>query len=230
MRKFLNYYMREFSVGRTAARILVAGAVFSFAACSGGAASDSDSRSGSDTSDVPGQNRFTANDSVPLTIVAEVEPRTDSALAPAAPIPIRHTRDTDKDFLHHMLDHYEAVLVLVHADMMKPEGHGMHGKSGDPVERDGALDAEKTQMLQLLNKIYGEAYSPQPVPAAEASAEKGNKVIHASLETHFRSGVSLVDRSVSGLRNPEVRTLAKRMRATQLALLKATPGDVAPKL
>lgn len=229
MRKFLNYYMREFSVARAAARILVAGAIISFAACSGGPASDSNSRSGSDTSDVPGQNRFTANASMAPTVVAEVEPRTDSALAPAAPIPIRHTSDTDKDFLHHMLDHYEAVLVLVHADMMKPEEHGMHGKSGDPVERDGALDAEKTQMLQLLNKLYGEVYSPRPVPAAEAAAEQGHKVIPASLATHFRSGVSLVDRSVSGLRNPAVRTLAKRMRATQLALLKTTPGEMAPQ-
>ncbi len=225
----MNFYLLESSVVWTAARILLAGAVMAFTGCSGGPVADSSGRSGSVANDVPGQNRLTANDSSARPVVQQAEPRNDFTAAPAASIPIRHTSDTDKDFLHHMLDHYEAVLVLVHADMMKPEGHGMHGKNGDPVERDAALDAEKTQMLQLLNKLYGEAYSPRPVPAAETAAEKGNKVIHASLATHFRSGVSLVDRSASRLRNPEVRTLAKRMRATQLALLKATPDELSPQ-
>ncbi len=221
----LRSCVREFPVAWTAARILVVGAVIAFTGCSGAPLADSSGRSGSVARDVPGQNRFTANDSSARPAVQQTEPSNDLAAVPAAPIPIRHTSDTDKDFLHHMVDHYEAVLVLVHADMMKPEGHAMHGKRGDPVERDGALDAEKTQMLQLLNKLYGEAYSPRPVQVAE----KGNKVIHASLATHFRSGVSLVDRSVSGLRNPRVRALAKQMRATQLALLKATPGEGAPQ-
>jgi hypothetical protein len=229
MRKQLNCYVREFSEVWTAARILVAGALIAFTGCSGAPVADSSGRSGSVASDVSGQNRFTANDSSARPAVQQTEPSNDSSAVPAAPIPIRHTSDTDKDFLHHMLDHYEAVLVLVHADMMKPEGHGMHDKSGDPVESDAALDAEKTQMLRLLKKLYGEDYSPRPVSAAKAAVEKGNKVIHASLATHFRSGVSLVDRSVSGLRNSQVRALAKQMRVTQLALLKTTPREMAPQ-
>ena len=227
MQKYLSDYVRDICVVRRAARNIVTFAVLVFTGCSGAAGSPASDNAGSVANDASSEN-FAVNNQAVHSVVRKPESDKDTATTPA-PLPAaRHTSDADKDFLQHMLDHYEAVLVLVHADMMKPEGHAMHGIDGDPVERDGALDAEKSKMLQLLSKLYGEEYSPRPVAAAAAEAERGKAALHASLGTHFRAGVALVDRSAGGLRRPEVRALARQMRATQLALLKTTPSGIAP--
>lgn len=144
------------------------------------------------------------------------------AVIPPSPVkPGPHLGDPDRDFLHHMLDHYEAVLLIVHDDMMKPEGHAMHGGGADPLEHDAALDAEKQQMLMLLNKMYGEQYSPRPVAAKPVTFAPGKAKPDPPLATHFRAGVALVDRSLSALERQEVRGVAMKTRATQLARLKA---------
>ncbi len=181
------------------------------AGCSAGGSS-SDAHSG-DTVAAAG-NRIAsdsfANAAAPGAVIAA---------SPVKPGP--HLGDPDRDFLHHMLDHYEAVLLIVHDDMMKPEGHAIHGSGADPLEHDAALDAEKQQMLMLLNKMYGEQYSPRPVSAKPVASAAGKAKPDPPLATHFRAGVALVDRSLSALERREVRGLAIKMRATQLARLKA---------
>ncbi|MEO5588244.1 MAG: hypothetical protein ABIS03_01570, partial [Gemmatimonadaceae bacterium] len=90
-----------------------------------------------------------------------------------------------------------------------------------PLEHDAALDAEKQQMLMLLNKMYGEQYSPRPVAAKPVASASGKAKPDPPLAKQFRAGVALVDRSLSTLERQEVRGLAIKMRATQLARLKA---------
>ncbi len=150
---------------------------------------------------------------------AEAQGAAPGSVVPTAAVKAGpHLDDADRDFLHHMLDHYEAVLLIVHADMMKTEGHAMHGSGADPVEHDAALDAEKQQMLTLLKRLYGERYSPRPVAA---KAEVGKPLLQQPLAAHFRAGIALVDRSLPALERPQVRALAIKVRETQRARLKA---------
>ncbi len=191
------------------------------AGCSVGAGSGGSGSADSGTATVTVTHASTAATDSPAGAVMEAPGiGRSSGMSTASMAAVAHTNDADRDFLHHMLDHYEAVLRIVHDDMMKTEGHDMHGSGADPVEHDAALDAEKQQMLMLLKTLYGEQYSPQPV-AAKAAAVTGKIRLQESLATHFRAGIALVDRSLRGIERRDVRALAIKVRATQRARLKA---------
>lgn len=188
-------------------------AVLGLSGCSSGSESAGESRQ---TAAVTGDSRARLAESR-----AAPESPGDSAVSSISYPPLSPPRGADQDFLRHMLDHYEAVLAIVHADMMKPEGHGAHGSGSDPLEHDAALDSEKQAMLKLLSTLYSEQYSPRPVAATAAPGLADE----TPLVTHFRAGIALVERSLSGLKRPEVRALAIQARNTQIARLRSiVPG------
>ncbi len=138
-----------------------------------------------------------------------------------------------------MLDHHVTVIVAVHALMMAPSGHAAHGTNADPAGWDGTLDTEKHEMAALLKLRYSEDYSPRatrslgpanpassgdmagmPMPATPG-AEEGeaeHMANQARLAADLREGAALVDHYASRLKQPAVRDLARRIRASQLAL------------
>lgn len=197
---------------RFSGEAMVASALLALAGCSGGADSGNTAARGA-----PGETTAVAGTSVAGTPGA-VETAASVSTSAASSPPVSPSVDADQDFLRHMLDHYEAVLLIVHADMMKPEGHDAHGGGNDPGEHDVVLDAEKQKMLELLHTSYGERYSPRPIAAKKAVADADGE---ATLAAHFRSGVALVERSAPALKRREVRAVAVQVRATQLARLKA---------
>jgi hypothetical protein len=148
-------------------------------------------------------------------------------------------RDVQQEFLRRMLDHHETVIIAVHELMMAPAGHAAHGTKADPAGWDGALDAEKQELAAMLKLHYGEDYSPRATrsvgsanPAssgdmagmpksASPGAEDGeaeHMASQARLAADLREGAALVDHYASKLRQPAVRELARRIRASQLAL------------
>lgn len=154
---------------------------------------------------------------------------------PPAPLPPPPpARDADQAFLRQMLDHHETTIALAHTQMMSPAGHAVHGVAGDPVALDSRLDAEKQEMLALLSRFYGESYSPRTdtLAAANAHAEAsvptggaamppagGSKTMPMmDVGASLRRGATLVDQHLPRLKRAEVRALAGRMRASQLAL------------
>lgn len=163
-------------------------------------------------------------------------PGTNLPVAARLPAP-PPARDADQEFLRHMLDHNETVLAIVHAQMMEPAGHAEHGKAVDPAAWDSKIDVDKREMLALLKKHYNEDYSPRVIPSSstvgsassavgmtmppagagrkdEADAMAGQVEVAA----HLRDGVEMADRFAPKLTRPEVRALARRIRASQLQL------------
>lgn len=124
------------------------------------------------------------------------------------PAPETPARDADQVFLRRMLDHHETVVAYAHAAMMSEAGHGEHGGSVDPAEFDAVLDRDKFGMLALLDSIYGEKYSPHP-----------QDTTGLDFAARLRAGVTLVEDNLPRLRRREVRTIARRIRATHLQLL-----------
>lgn len=145
-------------------------------------------------------------------------------------------RDADQRFLRRMLDHHEAIITVVHEAMMEPAGHAAHGSVADPAATDSYLDAEKQEMLRLLESLYDEQYSPRPTPgltrsgtdasahaddrAADSAMAGGEDSEQSELAAAYRAGVALIDQTEHQLRRPEVRALAARLRQTQTARLR----------
>lgn len=149
----------------------------------------------------------------------------ESAAPPSAQArpPLPHARDRDQTFLREMLDHHETVIALAHDQMMAPAGHEQHGVASDPGSLDSSLDAEKLEMLALLDSLYQEKYSPRAaVPAKVGSAAAGTAAeeYRARLAAQFRAGVALVDRFRPVLRRPRIRAAADRIRESQLSQLR----------
>lgn len=141
--------------------------------------------------------------------------------APTPATPLRRARDRDQAFLREMLDHHEAALALAHAQMMAPAGHSAHGTSSDPGDVDADLDAEKREMLALLQSLYAEAYSPRAAAADTATSTGADHMRYQTeLAAQFRAGVALVDRYEPELRRPGIRALARRLRTSQLSALR----------
>lgn len=149
--------------------------------------------------------------------------RSDSAAAAAGDGRVLPpARDADHLFLRRMLDHHEAVITRVHDQMMEPAGHAAHGTAADPNAMDSYLDAEKLEMLALLDTLYGEKYSPLTparAPRPREDAAPTEPTATEELAPAFRSGIALIDAFRHHLRRPAVRALADRLRATQLARL-----------
>lgn len=154
-----------------------------------------------------------------------------------------------------MLDHHETVLAAVHAEMVEPAKHAEHGTKADPAEWDGRLDVEKREMLALLKEHYGEDYSPwatppvpAPVPAppgsdsshgmagmsmpagSAAGTMQGEHMAEESpVAGQLRDGAALADRFAPKLTRPAVRSMARRIRASQLELArKVSPQPATP--
>lgn len=168
--------------------------------------------------------------STPTDSVAAARPR-----PPRPPLP--PARDADQDFLRHMLDHHETVIALAHGGMMEPAGHQAHGQQADPAAFDSRLDAERQEMLALLERFYGETYSPRAdldsgtamagAEHAPASAADGGMDMSANAAAPYRAGAALVDRYLSRLTRREVRAIARRLRTSQLELARqvASPSE-----
>ncbi len=158
-------------------------------------------------------------------------------------VPVATSRDADQAFLHRMLDHHEATVAIAHDAMMSTGGHTEHGRKADPAEFDASLDAEKREMLALLDTLYHEQYSPvdrrsrtqvltarspesttrttgaantAPGETAEMATMMASR---QALAHQFQDGIALVDQSARQLRRPSVRALAARIRASELVLL-----------
>lgn len=167
------------------------------------------------------------------TTASRAESARGATATPTPRPPLDPARDADQDFLRHMLDHHETVLALTHAQMMDPAGHAAHGGASDPTAMDAKLDAEKMEMLALLSRVYGEDYSPRaseapgPVASAPASGtspsaaeqDHGDELARA-LATQLRAGAALAERYSPRLTRPAVRDLARRLRASQLELVR----------
>lgn len=194
-----------------------------------------------------GGDRVPARDTVVATALPSA---TDSGGASAAGAdaaatarpPLPPARDADHEFLRHMLDHHETVIAVAHAQMMEPAGHAAHGGAGpDPTAFDSQLDAEKLEMLTLLSRLYGETFSPRADPAVGTPAAgkdhdgapnstkaAGPEGPNAELTSQLRAGVALIDRFLPRLARPEVRDIARRVRAGQLELARQLPSPATP--
>lgn len=162
--------------------------------------------------------------------------RTDTVVPPPAPplTPPPPARDADQAFLRHMLDHHETTLALVHEQMSAPAGHAEHGGASDPTEFDVVLDAEKLEMLRLLESLYDEKYSPRvlahralardgaPIPHREGEAPTAHatEAPATDLPALLRAGAKAAQEAEPRLSRDPVRALARRIGASQLALVR----------
>ncbi len=200
------------------------------AACSG----NSSDSSGAAVTIGPGRATQTASregdaDRI-ATVSASVSGVNEPPEPPHAP-PLPPPRDADHRFLRRMLNHHEAILAIVHEQMMSPKGHEEHGSAVDPVAFDSQLDAEKNEMIGLLSRLYGESYSarlPHDLPKASSLPAEA---LQQRLIAAFKAGAAMVDSAGPTLGRTEIRRLAARIRSTELQRLRKVEAALAaPKM
>ena len=162
------------------------------------------------------------------SLVSEVSSPPATARA-ETPLPIPRElapRSADQHLLRDMVDNHEAMILLAHAAMQQRHDHKM---DEDPaLTEDVNQDAAKTQMITLLRSGYTDPHEPRPSPADRAAVDSILTLKGDAYDDAFRNfmlqrdrlGITMIDRALPNLRNPKVRMLAERMRATHVRALK----------
>lgn len=125
--------------------------------------------------------------------------------------------DPDQHFLRDLADHNEAMVHLAHSAMqMKQTPPGAADFSG---AADVAEDARKSEIVALLRRRFGDNWTPTAPPELREQVNAlmkldGNNYVAALTDftrRHHQAAIDMIDHAK--LRRPEVKSLAKRMRA-----------------
>ncbi len=125
----------------------------------------------------------------------------------------------DHALLRDLADHHEGMVLLAHRAMEQRHQHA--GGTDRAGEADVLRDASKTEILQLLRSLYRDTREPKPTAADKAAVdsimglmgEPYEKALRDFTMRHHRATVKLIDRAMSQLRVPKVKSLARRLRS-----------------
>ena len=185
-----------------------------------------------------------------MRMTAAAQPSSDStaqAHAESVPTPppvpaVPRARDADQQFLRRLADHYEDLRRLAHARMESDHAHTMQAAAGDPGDLDAAADNEQREVLGLLARLYAESYSPRgeritglsqgASPVADTTGGRSSattpdaarRALTDSTLVALRRGVAMVDSGLPSVHRREVRDLAVRLRAAQVAHTRELDG------
>lgn len=128
--------------------------------------------------------------------------------------------DPDHHFVRDLADHNEAMVLLAHSAMQMKHAHA--GGTDAAGAMDVVEDARKRELVALLKTRFKDTREPVPPPALKQQVddlmkldgEENEKAVKRFSQAHHQTAIDMIDRAK--LRRPEIRSLAKRIRAQYL--------------
>jgi len=144
-----------------------------------------------------------------VLIVVSVAAAPASAQAPTSATP-------DQQFLQEMADNCHGVALLAHETLHRP---GTFPSKADAQSVDKQHDDEMDHIRAAL-KMLNDNYTPKASHADSATAAALSKESGAAYDRAFRADVvkvdqreiALIDKYLPQLTNPQIKTMAQRMR------------------
>jgi uncharacterized protein (DUF305 family) len=166
-------------------------------------------------------------DAGPLHATASVPAATDTgrSMEHASTLAMDHStaaaersaaRDSNHAFLRVVSDHHEGLVALV--DSALPRLQGADARSDARTLRQG-LDAERSRVLDVLSRTYGDSATQPVTPSGgamlgavlRADGPAADAAFYEQVVAHHREGVRMIDRHMPHLTG-DVRRTAERMR------------------
>ncbi|HEX6041625.1 DUF305 domain-containing protein [Longimicrobium sp.] len=145
------------------------------------------------------------------TAVAQPEtPPADAGTAQGSP---------DQQFLREMTNHHEGMKRMAAEATQK----GSAEIKTAAAEMSQKQTAEQQEMLSMLQS-EGISHQPTILPSNQAMVDSLTQkpagadfdmAFHMQVIAHHREGIAMIDRMLPQLTNPQVRTMAERMKADQ---------------
>lgn len=162
------------------------------------------------------------------SMVAMASQAGGQSVKPGSAVAHRHATGIDPDhhFLRDLVDHNEAMVHLAHSAMQMKH---MHAGGADAAgAADVAEDARKTELVSLLRTRFNDRRDPSvpaPLRGQVDSLMKleGDEYVTTLADftrRHHEAAIEMIDHA--NLRRPEVKSLAKRMRAQYVKEIAAT--------
>jgi len=128
--------------------------------------------------------------------------------------------DPDHHFLRDLADHNEGMVHLAHSAMEMKHAHAGGADVAGAV--DVAEDSRKTELAALLRTHFNDTRTPTPPAALRQQVDSLIKLdgqqyeiaLKAFIRRQHLAAIDMIDHAK--LRQPEVKALAKRMRAQYL--------------
>jgi len=135
--------------------------------------------------------------------------------------------DPDHHFLRDLADHNEAMVHLAHSAMQMRH---MHAGADAAGAADVAEDARRAELVSLLRTRFNDRRDPFPPAPLRQQVDSLMKLEGESYETaltdftrrHHQAAIEIIDHA--RLRRPEVKALAKRMRAQYVKEMGTVPA------
>ncbi len=171
------------------------------------------------------QSRILLAALLPLLAFAPVGVATGQA---GQAVPHKHSArmDPDHHFLRDLADHNEAMVHLAHSAMQMKHAHA--GGTDAAGAMDVAKDARKRELVELLGTRFKDTRGPVPPPAfkqqvdalMKLEGEQYEKALKEFSRRHHQAAIGMIDHAK--LRRPEIKALAKRMRAQYVREMAST--------
>ena len=147
---------------------------------------------------------------------------TDSAASAQSPGQTAGQVNADQEFLQKMSDHHEGLILMVHKTLAHK---GPLAVTDEAKKLDQEQDDELDRMKNALRGEFNVAsYTPKAMPEHQAMADSLGKLSGAAYDRQFREDVikhhqeaiAMIDSYMPRLTHADVKTMAERMRATQM--------------
>lgn len=128
----------------------------------------------------------------------------------------------DQEFLQLMSDHHEGLITIAHETLKHT---GRLGVTDEARKLDSELDDQLARMHSALKgELNTPAYAPKAAPEFQAMADSLTHLSGAAYDRQFRqdvidyhqTSIALIDRYLPRLTHADVKTMAERMRATDV--------------
>lgn len=138
----------------------------------------------------------------------------------------------DVDFLRQMSDHHEGLVLIAERaheratdDSVRSVAENLHMKQA----------AERDSMVAMLSTAFQQQHTPQAMAknraqADSVAAQSGTEADRYFLNTtiaHHREGIGMIDQHFGHLTNPEVRSMAEKMKGDQQREIQELEGKLA---
>jgi predicted outer membrane protein len=141
------------------------------------------------------------------------------AVEPAAPPAGATAGSADQQFLREMSDHHEGMKRMAAEATQKGSPEIKTAAAGMSQKQ----TAEQQEMLSMLQS-EGVSHQPTILPSNQAMVDSLTQkpagaafdmAFHMQVIAHHREGIAMIDRMLPQLTNPQVRTMAERMKVDQ---------------
>lgn len=129
--------------------------------------------------------------------------------------------EADQQFLRMVSDHHRGMIEMAHAVMHQADAPADVRAKAQEIDR--KQHEETREMLTLLERDFGDPYTPQVMSdnaamvarVREANGPALARTFYETVIMHHREGVQMMAKQLPQLTKPEVRRMAEQMRDDQ---------------